>query len=193
MNKSRDINQSYRLELSRRRFLKIVPFAALSCIVPRPALAARFGGLSQKRTLSFYNIHTKESLHEVYWVNGTYRSDALRRINYILRDHRTAKIETIDTRLLDLLQGINTQIAAKEPFHVISGYRSPETNALLRKRSGAVARQSYHTLGKAVDISVPGYSLSRLKDVAQNLKQGGVGYYPNNDFIHVDVGPVRYW
>jgi len=193
MYMSSDIQQSDGPELNRRRFLKLIPLAALACIAPPSALAARLEGFSEKRSLSFYNIHTQESLQAIYWINGKYQPDALARINYVLRDHRAGQTKPIDIKLLDLLHVIDKRLAARQPFHVISGYRSPETNVLLRKQSGGVARQSYHMLGKAVDISIPGCRLSQLRDVALNLKRGGVGYYPRNDFIHVDVGPVRYW
>lgn len=193
MYMSSDIQQGNGPELNRRRFLKLVPLAALACIATPSALAARLKGLSEKRSLSFYNIHTQESVQTTYWVDGNYLPDALERVNYVLRDHRVGKTKPIDIKLLDLLHMIDKHIATRQPFHVISGYRSPETNVLLRKQSGGVARQSYHMLGKAIDINIPGCCLSQLRDVALTLKRGGVGYYPHNDFIHVDVGPVRNW
>ncbi len=187
------MNQNNCLESSRRGFLKLGLFSALSCLWPFGVFAAAPNGTIKRKVLSFYNIHTEEFLQIGYWVNGQYQSDALEKINYILRDHRTGKAKPIDKSLLDLLHLIHIKIEGESPFHVISGYRSPETNAVLRKRSQGVARHSYHMRGEAVDIYVPGCSLSQLRLVAMKLKRGGVGYYTRDSFIHVDVGPLRYW
>jgi len=148
---------------------------------------------AQNKSLSFYNTHTGESVRAVYCVDGKPCQEALRKVDYIMRDHRTGDIKTIDYRLLDLLHSISTRTETQKPFHIISGYRSPKTNALLHARSRGVARSSLHTKGKAVDIRLPEFQLSQLRKTAMNFKQGGVGYYPRSDFIHVDIGRVRYW
>jgi uncharacterized protein YcbK (DUF882 family) len=140
-----------------------------------------------------YETHTKESVATVYWVDGTYLPEALTDINRVLRDFRTDEVKPIDTGLLDLVCAIRVRLKAQDPFHVISGYRSPKTNAMLRKNNRGVARKSLHQYGKAVDIRLPGCSLSLLRRVATELRAGGVGYYPRSNFIHVDVGQVRYW
>jgi uncharacterized protein YcbK (DUF882 family) len=146
-----------------------------------------------ERSLGFYNTHTEETLRAVYWAEGKYQPEALQEINRILRDHRTGDVYGMDESLLDLLYLLQTRTGRKDRFHVISGYRSPATNAMLRAHSAGVAKHSYHMRGKAVDIRLPGYDLTRLRQAALALKGGGVGYYPSSNFIHVDVGPVRRW
>jgi uncharacterized protein YcbK (DUF882 family) len=159
------------------------------------ATAARPAALSKlhERSLSFYNLHTSESLKTVYWEGGEYIAPALADINRVLRDHRTGEKHDIDSRLLDLLCDLNLRLDTTEPFHIISGYRSPATNAMLHANSSGVAEHSLHMDGKAVDISIPGRSLSLLRNTALAMKTGGVGYYPSSDFVHVDVGRVRSW
>ena len=110
-----------------------------------------------------------------------------------MRDFRKPDTKPIDTNLLDLLSAISMRLNPEKPFHVISGYRSPETNAKLRKRGTGAAKNSYHTQGKAVDIRLPGCRTSVLRRTAYKLKKGGVGYYPHRGFVHIDVGPIRYW
>jgi uncharacterized protein YcbK (DUF882 family) len=110
-----------------------------------------------------------------------------------MRDHRTGETKSIDPRLLDLLYAVKKRLGATQPFHIISGYRSPKTNAILRKNAGGVARKSLHIEGKAVDIRLPDAELSALRKVTMDLRGGGVGYYPKSDFIHVDLGLLRYW
>ncbi|MBA3037598.1 MAG: DUF882 domain-containing protein [Desulfobacterium sp.] len=186
-------DQNNGLKLTRRGLLKLIPVAAFSCCFPRIAFGALPDEVSEKRALSFYNIHTQESLSADYWIDGKYMPDALSKINYILRDHRTDEIQPIDTQLLDLLHELGTQITPTQPFHIISGYRSQETNARLHKQGRGVARHSYHVLGQAIDIKIPGCCLSEVRDVAMKLEMGGVGFYPRSEFVHVDTGPVRHW
>ena len=187
--------------LSRRHFLKIGAIA-LAALAPAPALA----GLSEligepvlgkdddaDRKLAFLNLHTGEKVDTVYWSQGDYLSDGLTQINYVLRDFRANEIKEIDRRLLDLLHRLHTQLETSEPFHLISGYRSPTTNAMLAAHSEGVARHSLHLEGKAADIRVPGRDLSTLHQSAVALQGGGVGFYPSSNFVHVDVGRVRYW
>jgi uncharacterized protein YcbK (DUF882 family) len=111
----------------------------------------------------------------------------------VLRDFRTGDIEVIDPQLLVLLHKISQRIGKDEPFDVISGYRSPKTNARLASNSNGVAKHSLHMQGMAVDICLPGMKLAHLRDAAKSLKAGGVGYYPKSNFIHIDTGKVRYW
>ena len=156
---------------------------------------ARFSltGLKE-RSLSLLNTHTGERLKEVvYWEKGLYLPDALHDINYVLRDHRTDEIHKIDPKTLDLMAAISRKLDAKRPFEIISGYRSPETNKYLRSISNGVAKNSYHIQGKAVDMRLPGVPLRHVRKAAIDLRMGGVGYYPQSDFVHVDSGKVRYW
>ncbi|MCG2776612.1 MAG: DUF882 domain-containing protein, partial [Desulfobacterales bacterium] len=174
-------------------FIGLVFFSGLASLSPNPVLGAIRDCLSPERSLPLYNPNTKESLHTTYWSNGRYQQNALSEINHIMRDRRTGEIKPIHTDLLDLLYAIGTELKTQEPFHIISGYRSSRTNALLRKSGKNVAKNSLHIQGKAADIRLPECRLSSLRRVAFNLKGGGVGYYPRYRFIHIDVGPLRYW
>ena len=157
------------------------------------ALAATFAHTDLKRRISLYNTHTGESTDICYYDQGNYCPKALNRINHILRDHRTNDVKPIDLQLLDHLHAIKLKIGATSPFHVISGYRSPATNAMLRKISNGVARTSYHIQGKAIDIRLPGYDTRRLRNACISLRTGGVGYYKDSNFVHLDTGPIRAW
>ncbi|MCS7171298.1 MAG: DUF882 domain-containing protein [Aquificaceae bacterium] len=147
---------------------------------------------TEARYLNLYSLNTGESLKTVYWMDGTYMDSALTEINHLLRDYRSGQVASIDVGLLDLLYVI-TRLSEKDRIVVISGYRSPETNAHLHRKRRGVAKESYHTLGKAVDIRIEGMSLKTLRDLALSLKAGGVGYYPRSGFVHLDTGAFRYW
>lgn len=177
---------------SRRQFMRLgVAAAAAAAVFPATA-SARMRLLSE-RTLSFYNIHTGEYLRTAYWVQGRYTAGAIRDINHLLRDYRTGDVKAIDQSLLDLLYSVNRVLKSSRPFHVVSGYRSPATNAMLAAKSTGVARHSLHIEGKAIDIYLPDRPLKDLHRAALALGGGGVGYYPESDFVHMDVGPVRTW
>lgn len=178
--------------VSRRGFLAAGLVATAVCFLPYRAVAAVSKVFSTERALSFYNIHTGENMKATYW-QGTYVPQALADINYILRDYRTGEVKEIDTDLLDLLFALHQKLGSKNPFNIISGYRSPETNSLLSIMSKGVANNSLHIHGKAIDIRLPGHELKTLQRAAADLRRGGVGYYPLSDFVHVDVGRIRYW
>jgi uncharacterized protein YcbK (DUF882 family) len=179
--------------LSRRDVLRFGLFSAVAASVPSRVFGAVADSVVSEHELSFYNTHTGESLKTVYWSEGEYIPEALTKINHILRDHRTGDIRAIDANLFDLLFALKKKLYSTEPFHIISGYRSPRTNSVLRKRSGGVARNSLHTVGRAIDIRLPDRNLKMLWKAARSLNAGGVGYYPGPNFIHVDVGRVRTW
>lgn len=193
MSASSNVPEMCGVDPSRRHFVKLVVFSGLTAFLPGSVLAATRNDKRLERSLSLYNPNTRESLDTVYWANGNYVPKALADINYIMRDRRTGEIMPIDPGLLDLLFSIRTQLNTRRTFHIISGYRSPETNALLRRCGKGAARNSFHLQGKAVDIRLAGWRLSALRRAAYKLKKGGVGYYPCSRFVHVDVGPVRYW
>jgi uncharacterized protein YcbK (DUF882 family) len=174
---------------SRRAALGVLAGAAIGSLLPARAAAAG----STSRTLALWHTHTRERLEVAFADAGGYRPAGLVRVNSFLRDFRTDEVHTIDPALLDLLHRLSGELQAVEPFHVISGYRSPRTNLTLRARSSAVARYSLHMEGKAIDIRLPDVRLTRLRDAALALKAGGVGYYPGSDFVHVDTGRVRAW
>jgi uncharacterized protein YcbK (DUF882 family) len=162
---------------------------------PIADLIAKSGGvsLSGARRLAFANLHTGENLDVAYWENGSYVPDALQAVNHVLRDHRNNEVHEIHPQLLDLLTALSHRLEATPNFEVISGYRSPATNAMLHAESSEVAVSSLHTLGEAIDIRMSGMSLSYIHAAAHELDRGGVGYYPWSDFIHVDIGRVRSW
>ena len=145
------------------------------------------------RRLAFANLHTGEKLSVAYWEQGGYVPDALAAVNKVLRDFRTGEVHPIEPRLLDLLVALSGKVERKEAFEVISGYRSPATNAALHEKSSGVASHSLHMEGKAIDIRLATVGLTPLRDAALALDVGGVGYYPTSDFVHVDVGRVRRW
>lgn len=180
-------------KVDRRGFLKAGGIAAAAILLPEHALALGRGLLPVEKRLSLYNIHTGESLDKVYYSRGERLRASLSEINNIMRDHRSGEVENIDTELLDTLYLLSQQLKSGTPFHIISAYRSPETNNMLRKSSSGVAKKSMHMYGKAVDVRLPGCNLEELRDAALQLKRGGVGYYPGSDFVHLDVGPYRYW
>ncbi len=146
-----------------------------------------------ERTLSFHHTHTGETLSATYWADGRYLEDGRQVINQILRDWRTDEVAAIDLRLFDFLYALRRKMDSDAPFHIISGYRSPKTNASLRQHSNGVAKRSLHMRGMAVDVRLPGSELKHLVRAAKRLKAGGVGYYPKPDFIHIDTGRVRSW
>ena len=177
----------------RRRFIKMAIFSGLTAFVPLHALAAIPDITPQDRSLNLYNPVTEETLTTTYWFNGQYVPEALEKIDYIMRDHRTDEVKSIDLGLINLLHTIKIQIELDEPFHIVSGYRCRKSNELLRKSGRNAARNSYHLKGQAADIRLPDGHLASLRKVATVIKGGGVGYYPRDNFVHVDVGPVRYW
>ena len=178
--------------LSRRTFLTTVAGAALTLATPG-AIAAAASATQRDRELSFYNTHTGEKLTATFWADGEYLDDGVEQISWLLRDHRAEEASAMDPKLLDLLHSLQQNVAHPGEFHVISGYRSPATNEMLAKRSGGVAKRSYHMLGQAIDVRLPGFDTQSLKKAAIALKGGGVGYYSNSDFVHLDVGRVRTW
>jgi uncharacterized protein YcbK (DUF882 family) len=147
----------------------------------------------EQRSIWLVHTHTRESLAVVYFRDGQYVPGSLERVNHLLRDFRTDEEHTIDPALLDILFALHGEAHHEGPFEVISGYRSPQTNAALRSRSNAVAEHSLHMQGRAIDIRLRGFPTGNLRDLAIALQRGGVGFYPDSDFVHVDTGPVRKW
>jgi uncharacterized protein YcbK (DUF882 family) len=147
----------------------------------------------QPRSLSFVHTHTSEQLNAEYWKDGEYQQQVLTQVNHLLRDFRTNEVHAIDPALLDLLHDLRAAVDSDQAFQVISAYRSPQTNEMLRRSSNGVAEHSMHMLGKAIDVRLQSFPTVRLAEVARSLHRGGVGYYPASDFVHVDTGPVRYW
>jgi uncharacterized protein YcbK (DUF882 family) len=176
--------------LSRRGFL-----THLAVLAPVSVLASarRAAALPEDRLLRFAHTHTGERLTVEYFQRGEYVEDGLVAVRQFLRDFRTGDTHEIDRGLLDLLFALRRQSDSSHPFHVISGFRSPATNAFLRRQSEGVAAGSLHMEGRAIDIRLPDVPLASLRRSALALRGGGVGYYPASDFVHIDVGRVRHW
>lgn len=177
----------------RRRVLRAATVFAAGVLGPGGIRAAHAHAGVPAARLALYNTHTGEQLDVVYRENGEYHPDALASIDRVLRDHRTNDVAPIDPQLLDLLHRLGGLVDARQPFHVISGYRSPLTNARLAAASSGVARTSLHVEGRAIDIRLPGRELAQLRNAALSMQAGGVGFYPRTGFVHVDTGRVRSW
>ena len=150
-------------------------------------------GNTGRRDVTLLETHRDEILSAEYWVDGWYNPDVLAQVDLLMRDWRTDGVRSIDPGLLDILHVLQRELGGGEPIQIISGYRSPETNAWLASRNRGVARNSYHVRGQAADIRLPNTGLRSLRNLALDLQAGGVGYYPRSNFLHVDTGPVRNW
>lgn len=183
----------------RRGFLRhgvsVGMMAALGAsLLPGTALAqmsnpAALGG----RNLQMFNAHTGEKFQGAYWVNGRYQPDAFAGIKHVMRDHRSGETFPIDPRLMDILYVLQNKLDNFGGFKVLSGYRSPKSNAMLRRNGEGVAKNSLHMTGQAIDVALPGTSLSTLHKMAIAVHSGGVGFYPKTGFVHIDTGRVRTW
>ena len=172
----------------RRHFLKATAFALPAAAVPVLGLAS-----VEPRRLRFYHTHTGEKLDLVYHENGAYVPNALDEINHVLRDFRSNDVFPIDPTLLDFLHAARNRVGSAGSFEIISAYRSPATNEMLRKRGGGVAQKSQHLKGKAIDVRLTDVATADLRQASLDLARGGVGYYPKSDFVHLDTGRVRWW
>jgi len=173
-------------KFSRRTFLRLAAAAGATCTLPVLAAGA-------PRHLSFAHTHTGETLAITYWRDGRYDPIALKTIDHLLRDHRTGAVHAIEPRLLDYLHTVQCALECDAPFEVISGYRSPVTNDMLHRTTNGVATRSLHMDGRAIDVRLPGVRTARLRETAAALRLGGVGFYPDSGFVHLDTGRVRQW
>lgn len=162
-------------------------------VVSMVAIGSLSGNTGGEKNLNFYHTHTGKSLQVVYFRQGDYDPHALAELRVFLADWRDGKEHDIDPKLMDILWQLQQVTGSNDTWEVISAYRSPETNEMLRSRSSAVASKSQHLLGKAIDVRLRGTGLEVLRDNAKSLKLGGVGYYTSSNFVHVDTGRVRYW
>ncbi len=176
----------------RRLFLKGLALTPLA-VAATPVLgSAPLAPSPAERFLVLSNKHTGEALETVYFRDGRYVPEALEQVDLLLRDFRTEDVYPIDPALLDTLFSVCVACGG-ERFEIVSAYRSPKTNAMLRRRNRAVARDSLHMSGRAIDVRLVGRSTAKLRDAALALKSGGVGYYPRSNFVHLDTGHSRYW
>lgn len=179
--------------LSRRRFLKSVACGSLLAMGSPKIVQAAFSGFSAHKTLALEHHHTGETLNLTYYENGRYIYGALDEISHFLRDYHNGDVHRVDPALLDQLYDVKLMLGTRKPFQIVSGYRSPETNASLRRHSRGVARQSLHMEGRAVDVRMDGVSTHAIRNAALSLYRGGVGYYPRSNFVHLDTGDIRNW
>ncbi len=187
---SREIIEAPKLE--RRDLLKMGLAGMLGAIVPLAPVKGASAAYAERR-VSFRHQHTGESFSGVYRVGDKYMPAAFDRLNYVLRDFRTKDVFPMDPRVIDIISILQEKTGSRAPFEVLSGYRSPKTNAMLRRASTGVARNSFHMYGQAMDIRMPGYSTRKLRSIAKSMRAGGVGYYSSSNFLHVDTGTVRSW
>jgi uncharacterized protein YcbK (DUF882 family) len=145
------------------------------------------------KMIALQNPHTGDHLKLTYFERGLYIEDALQEIDFIFRDHHTGDIHPVDPALLDQLYELKLSLNVSRPFNIVSGYRSPETNANLRRHSDGVAKNSLHMQGRAIDIRLDGYDTRTIRDAALAMQRGGVGYYPDSNFVHIDTGNIRSW
>ncbi|MDO9178977.1 MAG: DUF882 domain-containing protein [Agitococcus sp.] len=179
--------------MNRRQCLQTLSAVAVSTLLlPHWAKASSLL-LLPERSLSLHHLHTGEKRIVTYWAEGRYLPDSLAEINHLLRDFRNNKTSAIDTALLDQLTLLQTRLNVPCEFQIISAFRSPETNKMLQANSKGVAKHSMHLEGRAIDIRLPKVPLAVLHQHALAMKMGGVGYYPQSDFVHVDSGNVRRW
>ena len=178
---------------TRRGFLGGLFAAGGFLVAGGQAQAAAPRNLLPERRLAIVHPHAGEGFSGIYYADGRYLPEQMARIRRILRDQNDGAMPELDARLVDLMARMQRTLGSSEPLQIVSGYRSPATNARARRRDGRVARNSFHMHGQAVDIRVRGHSLSQLRRAALSLKAGGVGTYPSRDFLHIDVGPVRSW
>lgn len=174
-----------------RQGLRLGAAGALAGMATAPARAALEGG---ERRLAFAHTHTGERLDIAYAADGRFIEPALLQLNTFLRDHYSGEVGSMDPQLFELLYRLRERLGSSAPYEVISAYRSPATNALLRvSRAGGVAKRSLHMEGRAIDVRLPGVPLTALRLAALSLRGGGVGFYPREQFVHIDTGAPRSW
>jgi uncharacterized protein YcbK (DUF882 family) len=179
--------------LTRRGLLGV--FAA-TAVAAAPTMSNAFSllrGSGDIRRLKMYSARTGENLDAIYWIDGNYIPEVMEEVNHFFRDWRNDQVHRIDTRTVDIISATHNLLEASEPFMLLSGYRSPETNAMLRRNSRGVARNSRHMIGQAADLRARSRSVSQVARAALACNAGGVGRYSRSDFTHVDCGPVRSW
>jgi uncharacterized protein YcbK (DUF882 family) len=203
MHKLSTLRNTFGTKLSPTKLAAFAAALLVCCSAPSRAIESADGGAGRHRLLSgtryvlhLHHLHTGEDLNVVYRVGDNYMPDAIAKLNYFLRDHRTNDVSHYDPKEFDLLHSVLAKLGRPNSvIDVVCGYRTPWSNNFLRTRSAAtgVAKNSQHMLAKAIDIRIPGVRTRALRDVALSLQAGGVGYYPISQFVHVDVGPVRQW
>lgn len=190
-----DVNGAHMNNTSMTRRGLLGAFAATALVAaPTYTKAAGFlRGSGDIRRVPMFNTRTGERIDMIYWVEGKYIPEALKEINFFMRDWRRNEIKSIDSRTVDIIAATHSLLDSSQPFMLLSGYRTPQTNAMLASRSGGVAKKSLHMVGKASDLRMEGRSVNQLYRAATSCHAGGVGKYSSSNFVHVDCGSVRHW
>lgn len=184
-----DLAHDGNVVLSKRRFLKSVACGSLLTLGLPEIAKASPSRMPLSKSIAIENVHTGDKLRLTYFENGRYVREAMHEISYALRDYHTDDVYPIDPSLIDQLYDLKNTLEITRPFHIVSGYRCPTTNAHLRK----AAKHSLHMEGRAIDIKIQGLQTRTIRDAALSLRSGGVGYYPYANFVHLDTGAVRTW
>lgn len=173
----------------------LAAFAATACVAA-PTYSNAFGilrGAGDIRRIRMHSGRTGESIDTIYWIEGDYIKDAVKEVNYFMRDWRRDEAKSMDLRTVDIMAAAHRLLDVNEPYLLLSGYRSPQTNAMLRARSGGVAKNSLHMKGQAADLRLGSRSVGQIARAASSCKAGGVGRYSGSNFVHMDCGAVRSW
>ena len=179
--------------LNRRDILKLGIAGAIGAALPIIGAKDAYASNGGSWGISLHHAHTGEKYSGVYRIGDRYLPAAFEESSYVMRDFRTREVFPMDPHAIDIISMVQKKIDPRQPLEILSGYRSPKTNNMLRNASTGVAKNSFHMYGQAVDIRMPGYKTSYLRNVARSLRAGGVGYYPKSNFVHVDTGNVRSW
>ncbi len=180
-------------KVTRRTILGAFAATAISAAPFFPGATAYARGAGDIRRLRFYSGRTGESINLIYWIDGTYIPESMGEINHFFRDWRNNQVHNIDARTIDFLAATHGILRVSEPYMLLSGYRSPQTNRMLRARSGNVAENSLHLRGQAADVRLNSRSVAQIAQAAQSCNAGGVGRYSRSNFVHFDCGAVRSW
>ena len=179
--------------MTRRALLGAFAATAVSAAPFFPGVTAYARGSGDIRRLRMYSGRTGENIDMIYWIDGNYVPEALQAIDRFSRDWRNNQVHRIDTRTIDIMAATSQLLRVNEPYMLLSGFRSPATNQMLRARSRNVAQNSLHLTGRAADVRLRSRSVSEMARAAAACRAGGVGRYSRSDFVHVDCGPVRVW
>ncbi|HVG47799.1 MAG TPA: DUF882 domain-containing protein [Rubellimicrobium sp.] len=179
--------------ISRRAMLGVFAATAITAAPTFAGAAGFLRGAGDVRRIRMYSGRTGERLDTIYWIDGEYVGEAVREISLFMRDWRNGKAVAIDTRTIDIMTAAHNLLDVNEPYMLLSGYRSPETNAMLRSQSSGVARNSLHMRGQAADLHLDSRSVNQIARAALACQAGGVGRYSSSNFVHMDCGDVRTW
>ncbi|MFQ6547870.1 YcbK family protein [Aestuariibius sp. 2305UL40-4] len=181
------------VRLTRRGLLAAFGATAITAAPTYSQAAGFLRGAGDVRRIRMYSGRTGEHINMIYWIEGDYIADAVHEVNHFMRDWRTNTTIQIDLRTVDIMAAAHNLMDASEPYMLLSGYRSPQTNAMLRSRSSGVAKNSLHMKGQAADLRLDSRSVGQMARAAAACRGGGVGKYSGSNFVHMDCGPVRTW